>query len=174
MAKARRRKYRRYLRGAIDDELALVTLAGGNVVSQVVSDTLEEKAWLSSVKAIWSMIDFSPGTSDGPILVGVAHSDYTAAEIEEWIENSGSWTSGDKISQEIARRKIRRVGVFANLSASAAAADALNDGRPITTKCNWQLTSGQTLRFWAYNQGSNPLTSGAVVHLAGHANLWPN
>ncbi len=169
-----RRKFRRYLKGQIDFELSLGTLGANDTISGTIADTLEESAWLSSVRALWSIIDFTVGTADGPIMVGISHSDYSGTEIEEWIEVQGSWKSGDKIAQEIARRKIRKVGVFMNLSTATAGTDVLNEGRPITTKCNWLLTTGQTVRFWAYNTGTGTLTTGSFLHVNGHANLWPN
>ncbi len=169
-----RRKFRRYLKGRIDFELALGTLGGNTLTLGKETNTLTESAWLSSIKATWALIDFSPGTQDGPLWVGVAHSDYTSTEIEEFIEESGSWDVGNVVAKrEVNRRLIRQVGVFANLSGSAAAADALNDGRPITTKCGWMLNTGQTVTLWVYNSGSGTLTTGAFIHVNGHANLWP-
>jgi len=173
MAKRKGRKFRRYIKGRIDKLLTLGTLGPEAVVSDTINDSLEERAWLSSIKCTWALIDFSPGTQDGPLWVGVAHSDYTSAEIEAWIEQASSWKSGDKVAGEVRRRLIRQVGVFANLSPSAAGADALNDGRPIHTKCGWMLTTGQSIRFWAYNSGTGTLSTGAIIHINGHANLWP-
>ena len=117
----------------------------------------------------------TPTAADGPIMAGVCHSDYTNTEIEEWIEQGASWDQGDMVAQEEARRKIRLVGVFNTTGPGAqGAASVLNDGRPITTKCKWQLTTGDTVKFFAYNQGSGALAAGAVLHVNGHANLWPN
>ncbi len=174
MAKRKaRRKFRRYIKGRMDGELALGALNPNAAVSTTETNVLEEKAWLSSTKLTWAMDEFTPQAGDGPIWVGVAHSDYTTAEIEAWIESSTSWSQGDKISQEINRRKIRQVGVFTTPPDTATAV-VLNDGRPITTKCGWQLTTGQTVRIWAYNTGLGVLTTGGLVHINGHANLWPN
>lgn len=169
----RRRKYRKYLKGIIDERGALSTLAGDTAISFVVTGTVTEKAWLSSVKLNWAMDDFTPGTDDGPILVGVAHSDYSTSEIEAWIENSGGWSEGDLVAQEIAKRKIRQVGVFENPSAAVDVA-VLNDGKPITTKCGWMLETGDTVRYWAYNTGTSALaTTDPNLKINGHANLWP-
>ncbi len=171
----RRRKFRRYLKGRIDFELALTTLLGNDVLGGTESQVLTESAWLTSIKCTWSMMDFVASTAQGPIWAGVAHSDYTDAEIEEWIEDGATWDQGDKIStREIAKRLIRQVGVFPNYSTGTAGANVLNDGRPIRTKCGWGLTTGQTIKFWVYNSGTAQLTTGAVMHVNGHANLWPN
>jgi len=109
----------------------------------------------------------------GPIVVGVAHSDYSDSEVEAWFENTGSWEQGDKIQQEVARRKIRLVGVF-DTPESASHVLVLNDGKPIRTKCGWMLTTGQTLKVWAYNAGTSALSNTVpIVEQSGHANLWP-
>ncbi len=172
---AKRRRYRRYLKGIIDFELALGTLGGNTTISNVESQVLTESAFLTSVKAVWSLLGMTPTAADGPIMCGVCHSDYTNTEIEEWIEQGASWDQGDMVAQEEARRKIRLVGVFNTTGPGAqGAASVLNDGRPITTKCKWQLTTGDTVKFFAYNQGSGALAAGAVLHVNGHANLWPN
>ncbi len=174
LAKRRRkkRKFRPYLKGQIEIDLALGTLAADTAVTEAVGDTVTEQAWLSSVKCVYALQDFTATTGDGPIVVGVAHSDYTQAEIEEWIENSSSWERYDLIAQEVAKRKIRRIGTFQQLAA-AENTEVLNDGRPITTKCGWMLGTGQTVQFWAYNVGL-ALQTGSQVQIRGHANLWPS
>ncbi len=170
----RDRKFRKYLRGAITHDMALATLASKTLVREENSDTLTEKAWLSSVSLRWALSNMTPTASAGPILVGIAHSDYSATEIEEWIENQGSWEQGDQVAQEIGRRKIRQVGVFAEPTAVGVALN-LNEGKAISTKCGWILTTGQTVAFWAYNTGTAALaTTSPVVTCDGHANLWPN
>ena len=172
-ASKRRGRFRRYIRGVIQNRFTLGTLAATTLISSTNSDTVTEKAWLSSVKATWSMDQFTEGAGDGPILVGIAHSDYSDSEIEEFVEQVTSWDEGNLVSKEISSRKIRRVGTFGS-TGPALSGNVLNDGRPITTKCGWMLTTGDTVKFWAYNQGSSALatTSPAVV-TAGHANLWP-
>ncbi len=153
--------------------MTLSTLAPTTLISSTNSDTVTEKAWLSSIVATWSMDQFTEGAGDGPILCGIAHSDYSDTEIEEFVEQVTSWDEGDLVSKEISSRKIRRVGTFSQ-TGPALSGMVLNDGRPIRTKCGWMLTSGDTIKYWAYNTGSSALatTSPAVV-TSGHANLWP-
>ena len=137
-----------------------------------MDETVEERTRCSSLDATWSMSNFTPAQGDGPILVGVAHSDYTAAEIEEVIENTGSWTEGSKVEQEIAKRLVRVIGTLRSLT-GATENDVLNDGKPIKTKLNWILNSGDTLKIWAYNIGGSALaTTDPEVNVFGHANLW--
>ncbi len=169
-----RGKFRKYLRGNIDLDFLLGTLGAESLISAVVLDTVEEKAWCSSVKASYSLQALTKSPTTGPITIGVAHSDYTSAEIESWVENLGSWKQGKQLEQEIARRKIRLIGTFPNPDATGNTA-VLNHGNKFTVKTGWQLITGQTLRFWAYNEGSSALaTTDPTVHVSGHANLWPN
>ncbi len=173
--KGRKGRYRPYLRGRIHHKLGLGTLAAITLVGGTDVETLSEPAFLSSIKAVWSLDDFTPAAGVGPIMVGVAHSDYTDAEVEEWAELVTSWSRGDQISQEKNRRKIRQVGVFHSTGiTSPNAIMVLNDGKPITTKCKWMVFSGQTIRYWAYNMGENSLaTTAPDVNIEGHANFWP-
>ncbi len=174
MAKRKgRRKFRRYLKGMVNLDLATSAMASKTLSSDTVVDVLTESAYLTSVKATWSMGEFAPLAETGPILVGVAHSDYSNTELEEWIENTQSWNQGDMIAQEKNRRAIRIVGTFKNPEVVTDTA-WLNDGKPVRTKCGWQLLTGQTLRVWAYNLGDQSLSQGVKVNIYGHANLWPN
>ncbi len=169
-----KRKFRRYLKGKVNMSFNITTLASKDVASQAVADTVSERAWVSSVRAVWSLSEFTPGNDIGPILVGVAHSDYTAAEIEQWVENAGSWTEGNKVEQEIARRYIRQVGVFETPD-DAADSVSLNVGKAITTKCGWILNAGQTCSVWAYNQGTAAVgTTVPQINIDGHFNIWPS
>ncbi len=167
--KGRRRRKRVFLlKGAIDKTVALSTLALGDVISDVVQDSVTETAFAISCELVWSLREVTVG--EGPIQVGLAHSDYSDAEIEEYLENTGSWEIGDLVQREIAGRKVRIVGSF-----DASFADqSLNEGQPIKTTLKWMLATGQTLRVWAWNKSAaSPLTTGALVVVSGHVWLRP-
>ncbi len=175
MAKhGKRRKFRRYIKGQIDQVQALTTLAAQTGVKQSVADTVDDTTWCSSVELTWELSGTTAVTGAGPIAVGISHGDYTLAEIEEWIENASSWKAADLRQQEVGRRKIRRVGVFSEDGADSTTSYVLNDGKPIRTKCGWYLSEDQTIALWYYNQGSLAYaTTVPQVHAVGHANLWP-
>ncbi len=171
--KPKQKRFKRYIRGKIQERLDLGTLAANTLVSVDMTGVVEERTLVSSIKATWSLHDFTPAAGDGPIIVGVAHSDYTDAEIEAFLEDSGSWSEGNKIEQEINRRKVRVVGSIAPLT-SPTVYMSLQDGKMINTKLNWILTTGQTLSVWAYNAGDSALAStDPDVSVTGYANLWP-
>ncbi len=155
------------------------TLAGNTGIRFLGSGTVTEKAWMSSVKATYSMSNYTPGADRGPIQVWLCHSDYSLAEIEEYIENtvSESWDEGDLIARErnSRGRRIKFVGAFQPTSTSIATdTHVLNGGRMITTKANWMLQTGKGAVFVYYNTGSAALaTTDPEVNINGHANLWP-
>lgn len=171
-----KRKYRKYLRGAIDLKIDIGTLAAQAAAAQVNGDVVEEKTWISSVVASYGLGQFTVTAGVGPLIFGIAHSDYTAAEIEEWIENLGSWKEGDKIAQEIGRRKIKLVGEFdLQLPENTTGNIAFDHGQKQTTKLGWMLTTGQTFDLFIYNNGEAPFaTTDADLSMLGHANLWPS
>ncbi len=171
--KRRNRKFRRYLKGSVDETLNLGTLAPTTLVGAAFDETVNERTFVSSIRATHSLSEFTPAADRGPILVGVAHSDYSDAEIEAVIENTGSWNEGNLVQQEVAKRKVRRIGIF-EIPDNATDAVVLNDGKPITTKLGWILVQGQGLRQWAYNMGTAALvTTDPAYRMQGHANLWP-
>ncbi len=162
----------KYIRGDVDESLALGGLAPKDVTADVFNETVIERALISSLVATYSMSNFTVATNSGPIMVGIAHSDYTAAEVEEFIENAGSWDEGDKLAQEIGKRQIRIIGVFRQVGQSLGAT-TLNEGLEIKTKLNWILNTADTLKLWVYNLGSAAVaTTTPVVHCFGNANLW--
>ncbi len=166
---------RRYLRGNVDETLELTTLASRTVASGNYDESVNERTLMTSHVAAWSLDDLTDAADVGPIMVGFAHGDYSGPEIEEFIENTGSWNEGDLVSQEIAKRKIKVVGTFGSPPGGAATGRAvLNDGKPIKTKCNWILNQNQGLELWAYNLGGAAIaTTVPNLHVEGHANLWP-
>ncbi len=158
-----------YLKGNVNESLALSNLAQGALVADTWDETVNERTLVSSIVCTWSLDELV--LAQGPIEFGVAHSDYTAAEILEVISNAGSWDSGDKISQERAKRLVRKIGVFVSEGDAGVSDVRFNDGVPVKTKLNWILATGDTLKMWGLNKGGI-LTTGAEIKAEGHANLW--
>ncbi len=168
----RRRRMGRYVKGNIAENIALGTLAGNDLILSA-TDTVNERTLVSSVVATYSLAGLTPTENAGPILIGVAHSDYSDAEVEAWVELQTGWDEGDLGSREIQNRFIRRIGLF-DEPATANLGVSLNEGKAIKTKLNWILLQGQGLNFFCYNTGGAALaTTDPNVHVQGHANLWP-
>ncbi len=171
--KGRRRRMGRYIRGDVNEGMPLTTLAARTVVSADFDSVVNERTLVSSVIAIYTLAKFTKATDDGPIMVGLAHGDYSSAEIQAVLDATGSWNEGDLIAREVGNRKVRRIGVF-DVPLDADEVSVLNDGKRIKTKLNWILLQGQTLKLWAFNMGTSAIaTTAPVVHCEGHANLWP-
>ncbi len=169
----RKRMSGSYLRGNVNEQLALGTLAAKTLISAPFDEVAVEKTFVSSMVGVWALADATEAAGDGPILVGVAHSDYTDPEIEAVIEATGSWDPGDKIQNEIGKRLVRKIGTFAIEATGVIVSQTLNDGKPIKTKLNWSLTTGKTLRVWAYNMGTSSFgATDPTVTVEGHCNLW--
>lgn len=165
-------KFRRYLKGNIGLDISLGALDPDTGIIGP-TNTVVETARCSSVKAIYSLSGGSAGPNEGPILVLVTHSDYSLAEIDAWIEQTDSWQEGNKVAKEVSSRWIRKIGIL-EYPVIDGEAIALNDGKPITTKLNWNLITGQGLNFVGYNLGSATLTTpDPNLNIQGHANLWP-
>ncbi len=168
MAKRRARRRRtKILKGIVDENMSLGTLANTTLIAAAFDESVNERSFLISMEATWHMQDIS--TSGGPVTVGVAHADYSAAEIEQWIENTGSWNEGNLVQQEISMRKIRQVGVFAMNDSD----ESLNDGLLIKTPLRWIVNQGQGLSLWAYNDSGAALTTGNVVTVDGWCWIRP-
>ncbi len=161
-----------YIKGNIDLEANLGTLAGTTLQAVPTTDQVSERTRLTSIDCSYSLSDFTPTADVGPVIVGVAHGDYSQAEIEEWVELATGWDVADLVSREISSRLIRRIGVFETVG-DANDVFVLNDGKPIKTRLNWPLESGQGLDFWVYNSGSAAfVTTTPDIGIKGHANLF--
>ncbi len=164
----------RYIKGNVNELLNIGTLAAATVVAGIFDNVVDERTLVSSIVATWTVADWTPIADVGPLVVGVAHSDYSAAEILAVVQQTASWTSGDKVAQELNRRQIRIVGTVAKGEGSAIEMDQLNEGRPIKTKLNWMINTGQSLQLFAFNTGSAAFsTTDPDLRVDGHANLWP-
>ena len=153
--------------------LAAATVIGA-LASLDVTLTAATSATTSTLRV--TSINASYAWSDKAIVddgaqFGWAHSDYSAAEIEECLEASASMDVGDKVSQERGNRLVREIGVIGGASTNTANAGAsFNDGRPVKTKLNWLLSIGDTLSLWVRNSSGTVYTTGSTLVASG--NIW--
>ncbi len=170
-----KRKYRRYIRGNVDQDLAMTGLAANTLVTEDLQDVVTDTTFVTSIIATWAIHQYTPSQGTGPFNIYVAHSDYTDAEIEEWIENATNWNMNDLVSQEIARRKIKLVGqIYASGGQLVTDVMSMSEGRKVRTKLNWLLGVGTTLQIGAYNTGASAVaTTTPTLQVNGHCNLWP-
>lgn len=162
-----------YIRGNVNEHLDMNALAAKTVLGTPFDDVVSERALISSIAATYALSGSTPTAAAGPFRFGICHSDYTDAQIEEWVEATNSWDVSDKLqSVEISRRLIRTIGSIGS-APSAVETSQFNDGNLIKTKLNWILNTNQTLRFWIYNDGAAATaTETAKWVINGHVNLW--
>ncbi len=147
---------------------------------QLTDDVADSNFIATSVDLTWtSHIEQGAEPIDiGPLQFGLAKSDYSDAEIEAWVENPSGFTRANLVQQEISNRIIKLVGAFtypAVASAAKVSARAINDGKPVHTRLNWRILSGQSLSLWVFNAGNDDVvaTSGQDVNAYGKINgFW--
>lgn len=151
--------------------MAIPALTSQQIEASLLISTSDSAYRLLSLDLTWTHMDI-PNLIDGGLLVGVSHSDYTDAEILEWIEASTSISRGDKIANERANRLIRLVGMFPSLDGGAAEGDiALNGGRPIKIKLNWPIEIGKQVKAWFLNSSPTTISTGSDLSCVGKANI---
>ncbi len=150
-------------------------LAGGALVSKdVTSGTITsistDPLWIKSVSLSYFWEDIAAVIDDG-CEFGLAHSDYSSAEIEECLEAQSALDLGDKVAQEQGNRLVRSIGVISNFGSVAEGGSApFNDGRPTKTKLNWKLSTGDSLHLWIRNGSGTIWTTGSTVQAIG--SMW--
>ncbi len=158
----RRKAWKRVELSAV---ISVGALAAADVIgSTTTSDTASDNYFATS--AVVSMVWEVPTDSlEGPLLVGLAHGDYSDSEIEEYLENAAGFSRDDLVGTEIARRKIRKAGII--VARGANEDSQLNDGKAMRIKLGFLINEGKSLKFWAYNVGSATLTTGTQLELQG-------
>ena len=149
----------RYLQTTLS--ITVGALAAGDVVKADQGNTVDDRVYALWAKGVWSLQGNTAG--DGPLMVGFAHSDYSDAEIEEALEAGGSWSQGDKVAQEQARRKVRRAGSFDGV----AAQEKLGDGTEMFRKLGFYIEDAKTIAGWARNTDADARQAGGVVNFNG-------
>ncbi len=144
----------------VAESIPMLTAADGAVVSSAGDPMGREFFWISG-DIYWALKGATVG--EGPIVVGIAHNDYTDAELTENLNQTGMEDPGDKIAQERGRRLVRRAGQFSVVAAN----EVLNDGKAKRTKAGFVLTDGFAPNFWAQNRSGATLTTGMVVQISG-------
>ncbi len=153
-AKRRPYKRRRYsLRKVTNSsQQGLTALAAGDVEVFAWSGVTTGTLRVVSIVVTWSA-SFA-AVADGGMQFGVAHSDYTAAQVEECLEANGSMDPGAKILNEQANRLVRAIGTM-HSSEVIQGEVTFNDGRPMKTRLNWLLSPGDRINVWIRNGSQN-------------------
>ncbi len=139
---------------------ALGTLAAVTVIATDMVPDSDGEYTVVSAEYTHGITGLTAG--EGPITIGVAHSDYSVTEIKECVEAQASISLGDKVAQEQSNRLVRLLGRV------TAEEPNLNNGSPVKTKLNWKMTIGDQLVLFAYNDMSSALTTGAIQNAMGH------
>ncbi len=149
---------------------ALGALATLDVVSAALTSTAADKYRVISAKLAYTWLDIAAVIDDGAQF-GLAHSDYSAAEIEECLEATGNIDLGDKIAQEQGNRLVRQIGTFGSLQGAVVGGGRVwNHGEMIHTKLNWLMSASDTLVLWVRNTSGVVYTTGSSIGATG--DLW--
>ena len=172
MAKhGRRRGSRRKFnlrRVRVATSITVGALAAKDVVSSNVIGVSVSSYRLISVDFNYGLSDLGATSDDGQEF-GLAHSDYSSAEIEEALEASAGIDAGDKIANERANRLVRSVGIMVGAPGTGAGLN-FNDGNPKKTRLNWFMAPGDTLALWIRNSSGTVYTTGATIDIIG--SMW--
>ncbi len=139
----------------------MLTEADGSVAAVDLGGNFDEPTFCISADVTVSSRGFTAG--EGPLVIGLAHSDYSAAEIEEALEAVTSWNLSNLIEREQAGRKVRTIGALPIL----VAAEVMENGSKIKVKLGFTVAAGHTLKLWGWNQSGSPMTTGGLIELQG-------
>jgi len=144
----------------VADAVALGDLFGGNLTEDFYAISLD----------IDSEILVLTAGEGNPSLLGLAHGDYSAAEIAEAL-NVQLLGPGSKIEQERQRRLVRKAGTFHDTAGLNSQTSMRMEGRlgpgSQRVKLKFVIQSGKTLDVFVYNQSGATIATGAVCKFFG-------
>ncbi len=153
----------------INSSMSPGALATLDVAAGLVTDAVVNSMRFMSLNCSYTWADIQADIDDGMVF-GVAHGDYTAAEIEECLESFASISPGNKIAQEQAGRLVRSIGTISSAGQAAGGGVSFNDGKRIKTRLNWLMVPGDRLNLWVRNSSGVVWTTGSGLLIAG--DLW--
>ncbi len=136
-----------------------------NAITQVSANRYRAISFICSYN--WS----NKSAADDAAVFGLAHSDYSAAEIEECLESQAGIDQGDKVAQEQANRLVRLIGQFSSGGEGGVSGGAqFNDGKTIKVRLNWLMGIGDTITLWIRNASGTVFVTGSNITIQG--DLW--
>lgn len=157
---ARRRKPLTVLR--FSESLTVGALADQAAVGTAFDDAVDQEMYFISMDVTASFTDHTQ--QEGPLHIGVAHNDYTDAEIAEWWVATNGWNTSDQVAyREIRRRLCRIIGTFAGTDIT----EVLNNGVKIRVPLKFKVADGQTLKLFVINDSQAALTTGTIAKIQG-------
>ncbi len=168
MAKKGRKSRRFNLRKVrVTSKLVLSALAALDVASGALTNVVTNKIRLITADFAYAWANVAD--IDDGMEFGLAHSDYTSAEIEECLEAGAAFELGDKVAQERANRLVRSIGVMSG-SGTDGSGMSFKDGERHKTKLNWLLGEGDSLNIWVRNGSGTIWTTASEIIASG--DLW--
>ncbi len=164
----RRRRSFNLRKVRVAETIGITALAAGDVITGFLTNAGTDPYRLMSIDCSYSVVNLGDQIDDGQEF-GVAHSDYTAAEVEECLESQAAIDLGDKVAQEQSNRLVRSIGRMSGLGATGGGR-VFADGRPVKTKLNWHMSTGDQLNAWIRNGSGIVYTTGAALSIQGH--VW--
>ena len=163
---ARNRRNLRRVR--ISTTLAIGALASADVITGALTAATTDPLRIISANLSYSITDI-PALIDDGYEFGLCHSDYTDAEVEECIEAQQTIDLGNKVAQEQGNRLVRSVGRMTG-TLNIDGGSEFNDGKPMKTRLNWRMSSGDSLKIYIRNSSDTIWTTGAQIAVLG--DLW--
>ncbi len=161
----RRRSNRNFVAIPFETDLTLGTLA----LNAVLTTGLLDSSFDDDIYIISADVQFNlrnQTDAEGPIHVGLAHSDYSVTEILEFLDVDPT-ERHDLIAQERVRRgkRIRKFGGF-RVSESTDVHFYLAHGEMIRKPMKFAVNEGKQVNVYAVNRGSG-VSTGRVVNVSG-------
>ncbi len=147
----------------VTGQLALSTLADDTVLKANVHTGVFTEDFFAISADIQVMVRNLTSGEGEPSSWGLNHSDYTAPEVNEYL-NVSLLGRGSKIEQERLKRLVRNGSQLVHLTAED---ELIPLDRSHRVKMRFMIQEGFAIEIWVKNRSGAPLTTGAIMEWNG-------
>ncbi len=157
-----------------NDQITLGALNANAAIKQANPLVLAEDFRVLKSEHFLTMESATFVAGDGPIVVGIANNELTAAEIAECLNTDGPLNRNDRGNTENA---MRAVFPFIQLDfiqkSSAGGATEINLGKAVVDTHRWTYSDPEGFTLFAFNHGGSALTTGGILrNLSTYYGVW--
>lgn len=141
---------------------AIAALAAGALVSDELALLTDD----ATVVKVALRGRFTAGAAEGPLLLGVANSDLSDAEIEAYLELDGPTSPqalGSASEIEVRGKAVKVIGVVPVPASGPMAAGVYSID--FEQSLTLSIRSGRAVKVWAYNLGANAVNGGSTLYV---------
>ncbi len=157
-----------------NDQITLGALNANAAIKQANPLVLAEDFRVLKSEHYLTMESATFVAGDGPIIVGIANNELSAAEIAGCLNTDGPLNRNDRGNTETAMRAVFPFIQMPFVENAVGLAPGIpNDGAPVKDTHRWTYSNPEGFTLFAFNHGGSALTTGGILrNLSTYYGVW--